>query len=113
MGETEKRHMSEFENTETAVNTNADSGVVVQEWDQTDDPVRSVIDAVAQATDTEPNDLPLLYDVIDPDALKALLGADEPAERDRTAISVTFVYAGCEVAVEATGRTVVAPLDDG
>lgn len=55
-----------------------------------------VIDAVAVATGTDPLDLPLLYETVDPDALDALAESLSDGE-------VIFQYAGYTVTVENTG----------
>jgi hypothetical protein len=67
----------------------------------------TVIDGVSAATDTDPLDLPPLYEVVDPDALDCLFHHDsrEQGPSDR----VEFVFAGCEVGIHADGRVVVDP----
>ncbi|WP_058366565.1 HalOD1 output domain-containing protein [Haloparvum sedimenti] len=105
--------MSEHHTTETAASTDGESGVVVRQWDRSEGPLGSVHDALIEATGADPQDLPPLYDAVDPDALAAVLGADDRSERDRAATSITFVHGGCEVTVEASGRTLVSPIEDG
>lgn len=62
----------------------------------------AVVTAVADLTDSEPEDLEPLFATIDPDALEALF---EPT-RDgvtRSPERVTFTYSGCEVVVSGDG----------
>ena len=68
-----------------------------------------VIDAVADATDSEPTDVGPLYHVIDPDALDRLFS---PTRRGgRTEGYVTFAFGGCDVMVRGNGSVEVSPLD--
>ncbi|MFA9518166.1 HalOD1 output domain-containing protein [Halopenitus sp. H-Gu1] len=55
-----------------------------------------VIRNVAETTDSDPLDLPLLYDAVDPDALNAIIESMSDGE-------VTFTYAGHEVTVTSDG----------
>lgn len=55
-----------------------------------------VIETVAAEAETDPMDLPLLYETIDPDALDALIETLSDGE-------VTFQYAGFAITVESTG----------
>jgi len=66
----------------------------------------TVVRAVASATDQEPEDLPLLYESIDPDALNQLLDGAVPDSPGGLCIS--FQYAGHYVAAER-GRVLVRP----
>lgn len=69
-----------------------------------------VIDAVADATDSEPTDVGPLYHVIDPDALDRLFS---PTRRGgRTEGHVTFTFGGCDVMVRGNGSVEVSRLDD-
>lgn len=104
--------MSDFETTEAAADTSTDSSAVVHLWDRADGPIKSIIDAVTEATGADPSGIPVLYEVVDPDALETLLGANDHSGRDRSVRSVTFLHGGCEVTVESTGRTVASPLDE-
>lgn len=55
-----------------------------------------VVDSVATATNTDPVELPRLYDVIDPDAL-------ETAVHTMTGGEICFQYAGHAVTVRSDG----------
>lgn len=55
-----------------------------------------VVEAVSARTRTDPLELPPLYDVLDPDALDALLATLSDGE-------VSFPYAGYVVTVESSG----------
>jgi len=60
-----------------------------------------VVEAVADATNTDPLDLEPLYTRIDPDALDAMFGGG--SETGRTEGRVSFPMAGCQVVVTADG----------
>lgn len=72
-------------------------------------PSRSVVEAVAEATGRDATALRPLYDVVDADALDALLDPAGYRSSDLRWGRVTFRYEGCDVAVHADGRTVVLP----
>jgi len=68
-----------------------------------------VVMAVSEARDTDPLELPPLYDVVDPDALDALF-ASGAGESQAGPGNVTFVFDGCEVIVHSDGEVdVTAP----
>ncbi|WP_227357261.1 HalOD1 output domain-containing protein [Haladaptatus salinisoli] len=58
-------------------------------------PSKAVIVAVAKATDQSPLEIEPLAEVIDPDALDALLGTDKKAP----SMAFTFEYCGRQVTV--------------
>ncbi|MFC6614693.1 HalOD1 output domain-containing protein [Halopenitus salinus] len=62
-----------------------------------------VIRRVAETTDRDVLDLPVLYDAVDPDALNAVVESMSDGE-------VAFQYAGHEVTVDGDGRI---ELEDG
>lgn len=65
----------------------------------------SVIDAVADADDVDPLDLPPLYGSIDPDALESIFATASAARTER---EVRFTYAGYRVTIDdATGDAAV------
>lgn len=66
----------------------------------------AVVRAVAAAAETTPEELPPLTDVIDPDALDALV------TRPETNGSIRFQYAGYHVTVSTDGRVTVATSRD-
>ncbi|MFC6764323.1 HalOD1 output domain-containing protein [Natrinema soli] len=66
-------------------------------------PVNAVIEAVAEETDSDPLDLPPLYETIEPDALNTLFNSSE------TSSQVLFQYAGFEVVVQGS-EVEVEPL---
>lgn len=62
---------------------------------------QQVVEALARADNIDPLAMTTpLYDVIDPDALNAVLDTDSPVE-------VTFEYDGHTVTVESDGRVTV------
>lgn len=64
-----------------------------------------ITSAVATERDLPPNDLPPLYDAIEPDALEALV--DHTGSRAPSNLTVRFRYAGTTVTVDAEGGLVV------
>lgn len=70
-----------------------------------------IIHSVAEQTNTDPLELPLLYEAIDPDALDALLDKLQDGK-------IQFQYAGQTVSVESDGvvhltdDSVTPPLTD-
>jgi len=71
------------------------------DWEDFENPSTAVAVAVAEATDTEPNELDVLNDYIDGDALDAVL-TGSPA-----GVDVTFRYAGVTVSVSSGGRILI------
>lgn len=67
-----------------------------------DSPSLRVIDALADATDTDPLELDPLYDAIDPEALDQFVRGDAG-----DSVSVQFVYDGHAVEVQGNGSVVV------
>lgn len=63
-----------------------------------------VVSAVADSTGTDPLSLDPLYEVVDPDALDALIEPSQPRP-DRSGPRISFTYCGCDVVVSA-GRGV-------
>lgn len=55
-----------------------------------------LIQRVANTTNSNSSELPVLYDHIDPDALDTLIEKMSDGE-------ISFTYAGCEVTVESEG----------
>lgn len=64
-------------------------------------PSTTVVEAVATATETDPNELEPLYSAVDPDALDALF-ADTGTPGSRAG-HVEFTYCGFEVVVSRDG----------
>jgi hypothetical protein len=73
-------------------------------------PTEAVVDAVADARDCDPLDLPPLNDAVDPDALDALF-ADTAGGTPRYGGYLTFHYCDCTVTVSGVGTVVVDPDD--
>lgn len=72
---------------------------VTQQLSPATDVSTAVVMAVAETTGTSPDDLPPLFDVVDPDALDTLFQARMDGQ-PRTGIRVTFTMAGCTVTVQ-------------
>ena len=73
----------------------------------TSDASIAVVKAVSTATGVPIDELPLLYDVIDPDALNAIVQS-QTDERPRTGVHVAFTMAGCTVSIR-NGAVTVTP----
>lgn len=69
-----------------------------------------VIDAVSEATGTDPVELEPLYNVVDPDALNAIFASGGAGESSDT--ELRFTMAGCDVLVRDGGNVVVTPPAD-
>lgn len=65
-----------------------------------------VVRSVADNTNTDPLELPPLFDTVDPDALDALVRSLSDGE-------LTFTYAGCAVTVDSTGAVELADREIG
>lgn len=66
--------------------------------------------AVADVADVDPLAVePPLYDVVDPDALEALV--DHSPDGDTFAGQVAFTHAGCRVRVHGDGRIEVSDAE--
>lgn len=72
----------------------------------------TVVTAVAAARETDPIDLPPLYDSIDVDALDAIVDGAQDRPDDVEG-RVSFTYAGLEIAVDFDGWIQVDLGDDG
>ena len=86
-------------------------GVIRTEYDWTSvTPSTAVVETVAVASDREPAGIEPLYEVIDPDALDALIrsNGDEPAG---DGITATFEFGGQSVTVHGGGSVVVRPVE--
>lgn len=78
--------------------TRPDQGKIVAV--EEDIPSVTIIQAVAEMEETDPTDLPLLSDVVNPDALDDIF-------EDRTTGSVTFEYHGYTVVVQQNDLVVI------
>lgn len=67
--------------------------------DLTATPATRVVTAVAAAADTDPVDLPPLYDTLDPEALNTLINSSESGS-----VLLTFSYTGYRVTVHGNGE---------
>lgn len=76
-----------------------------------EDMLTEVIRAVAACSNREPEDLPSLAHVIDPDALDALF-EPKPDGTPRAGGTLTFSYAGYEVRISGNQEVAVTPFVD-
>lgn len=81
------------------------------DWTETK-PSTAVVDVVATALGAAPTEIEPLYNAVDPDALDRIV-VDPVADRDTTAVEVSFTFADREVTVEGAGAVVVEPVDVG
>ena len=90
----------------------ANDGAIRAEYDWTDTPASTaVVETVAAACDCEPTELDPLYEVVDPDALNAVVSSgDGPVAGGTT---VTFEVADRSVTVHDGGAVVVRPAESG
>lgn len=70
-----------------------------------------VVDAVADERGVEPTVLDPLYESIDPDSLDALF-PPAPRRSETTSRSLTFTFAGYQVAIQGAGTIDVTELDE-
>ncbi len=75
------------------------------EWDEVP-PSVTVVETVSDATGVNAIELPTLNDTIDTDALDSLFNG---VTRGTEGLTVSFVYADCEVTVLADGTVIVDP----
>lgn len=67
-----------------------------------------IVNAVAEETDRSPKALPSLYDVVDPDALNALMTPTPNMTREASDVEVSFEFADCTVTVSSADGVDVA-----
>ena len=79
-----------------------------RDWTDVDLPSEAVVELAAEATDTDPLDLPVLHESVDTDALDALFGDEGPPE----GVTVTFGYGPVEVTIESGSHIEVRPVAD-
>ena len=77
------------------------------DWTTTS-PAVAIIETVAAAADSDPEDLEPLYDWVDPDAIDALF-EDSSDTPHRSRLFVSFTYAGYEVTIGEDGVTTAQP----
>lgn len=75
-------------------------------------PTEAVVYAVAEASHTDPLELPPLYSVFDTDALNALVETSTNS-RFQTEITVSFEYADHYVVLKEHGKIVITPPSGG
>lgn len=78
------------------------------DWSSTS-PSVAVVDTIAIAANREPESLTPLYEVIDPDALNAVIAP--PSGGVASDLSLTFRFEGYDVTVRRDGTVVARPLD--
>ena len=66
-----------------------------------------MVRAVAVLTDTDPVELPALYDDVDPEALDQLVGSATDGD-----VQICFTYAGTEVYFSEAGDLEVCTVDN-
>lgn len=63
-----------------------------------------VVEAVAEASETDPRDLRPLYETLDPDSLNQLFESPPDSRTGR----ITFIFEGCRVTVDTEGLIAVS-----
>ena len=71
-----------------------------QGWNDDPAPSEAIIEAIAEETDSDPLELPPLYNAIDPDALDRLFA-------NREGGTVTFCCCGHKITVKQDGTVVI------
>jgi hypothetical protein len=99
--------------TETGYNPPTSTFHATVEWDRPDSLLSTVIETVSVATNEAPENLPPIYDVIDVEAVEALVAPDR-SQTEVSDASVQFRYVNCTVTVLPDGEIVVeSPQADG
>ena len=76
-------------------------------WEDTA-PSAAVIDTVAFAAHHELSDLPLLYEVVEPEALDKLVTSSNAMQASQDSqLSISFAYANCAVTVKCDGEVCI------
>lgn len=83
---------------------------VTTQFSDATDVATAVVSAVASTTDSRIEELPPLYDVIDPDALNGVFER-RPNAPSQSGVRVTFSIADCTVTV-TDGSVTVVPSSD-
>lgn len=78
---------------------------IEREWDDETPPSTALVWAVADARAVDPTDLPPLYDIVDADALDALV-------RDQD-VTMTVEYQGFRATIHGDGRLELLDCRDG
>ena len=93
---------TDFATTTTVLNT--------AEWERDDEntPVYAVVSAVAEVEDSDPVDLPPLYNAINPEALNNLFTSESGSAVDQ----IAFQYAGYSIVVRGSGEVQVRPATE-
>ncbi|WP_311172747.1 HalOD1 output domain-containing protein [Halobellus ordinarius] len=90
-----------------------ETGTYWTEFDgHTRQPTEAVVFAVAEATQTDPLDLPPLCSALDPDALNMLFETSTNS-RPQATITVSFEYADHQIVLKEHGSIVVTPPAPG
>lgn len=68
----------------------------------------TLLRAVATLDDTEPENLPLLFDYVDPDALDAFFHSHIDREKNSSTCAIFFEYNGYDVCIRSDGSLVLS-----
>lgn len=93
--------------------TSTEEVVLHHDWERDDSVSTTIIEGVAEVTDTPEADLdPTLYEVVDPDALDTLCRPlNDDVLRDGSG-HVKFPLQGCIVTLDWSGRIKIEPPDE-
>ena len=104
--------MTPSDRPDEADSASGEDGVIRASYDwETTAPSIAVIELVAIASDREPTGLEPLYEVLDPDALDALVGSNG-SNRVGNGTTVSFEFAGQSVTVNGGGGVMVRPAGE-
>lgn len=100
--------MTDFEEIESdnitlQVNPKTGTYRTVYDWEENESLSTRLLVAIEAITDVSPNELPPLYDYVDPDALDRLFEPRAETARTRAAGNITIPYAGFLVTIHADG----------
>lgn len=69
----------------------------------------AVVDKMSEMTQTDPLELPPIFDVLDPDSLNTLFNGS-PSSQPQTETFVIFEYIGHQVTVKRNGAIRITPI---
>ena len=82
------------------------------EWERSEQLAGTIANAVAVATDRDPDSLQPLYDTVDPEAIESIVVPERPTSAASGERIVQFRYQGCLVRVDAAGDLYVGADPD-
>lgn len=68
-------------------------------WDRDESPTLAIVEAIASALDRDPMEMPPLYEVVETEALDAIL--QRGVRTDSVPVTIQFEYEGFDVTVDS------------